>query len=109
MKLKFNRILTLLMVLMVQMVFAQEITVSGTVTDQAGMPIPGVNVNVKGSTSGTQSDMDGNFKISANQGDKLVFSFLGMKTQEVSATSKMKVKMAEIGRASCRERVSSPV
>ena len=54
------------MVLMVQMVFAQEITVSGTVTDQAGMPIPGVNVNVKGSTSGTQSDIDGNFKISAN-------------------------------------------
>jgi hypothetical protein len=53
MKLKFNRILTLLMVLIVQVVFAQEITVNGTVTDQAGMPLPGVNVNVKGSTTGT--------------------------------------------------------
>lgn len=95
MKLKFNRMLTLIAVLLVQMVFAQEITVTGTVIDQAGLPIPGVNVNVKGSTSGTQTDIDGNFKIPAKQGDKLVFTFLGMKTQEVSASAKMKVKMTD--------------
>lgn len=95
MKLKFNRILTLAMVLMMQIVFAQEIAVSGTVTDQAGLPLPGVNVNVKGSTSGTQTDIDGSFKISAKQGDKLVFTFLGMKTQEVIASAKMKIKMSD--------------
>lgn len=78
-----------------QIVFAQEITVNGTVTDQAGMPLPGVNVNVKGSTTGTQTDIDGNFKISAKQGEKLLFTFLGMKTQEMNAAAKMKIKMAD--------------
>ncbi len=95
MKLKFNRILTLLMVLIVQVVFAQEITVNGTVTDQAGMPLPGVNVLVKGSKDGVQTDFDGKFKISAKEGQLLVFSFLGFKSQEVKASSSMKVKMSD--------------
>lgn len=95
MKLKFNRILTFLIMLIAQLTFAQEIAVSGTVTDQAGLPIPGVNVLVKGTTGGTQTDFDGKFKISAKQGDKLVFSFLGMKTQELTASSKMTVKMKD--------------
>ncbi|MFN8274326.1 MAG: SusC/RagA family TonB-linked outer membrane protein [Flavobacteriaceae bacterium] len=95
MKLKFNRILTLLLVLMVQIVFAQDNVVTGTVTDQAGLPLPGVNVSVKGTSTGTQTDIDGNFKINAKQGDKLVFAFLGMKTQELAASSKMKIKMAD--------------
>ena len=95
MKLKFNRILTFLLMLIAQFTFAQEIAVSGTVTDQAGLPIPGVNVLVKGTTGGTQTDFDGKFKISAKQGEKLVFSFLGMKTQELSAASNLKVKMSD--------------
>lgn len=93
MKLKYNRILTLLLVLVAQITFSQEIMVIGTVNDRSGMPIPGVNVLVKGSTNGTQTDVDGKFKISAKQGEKLVFSFLGMKTLEMAATSSMKVKM----------------
>lgn len=95
MKLKFNRILTFLIMLIAQLTFAQEIAVSGTVTDQSGLPIPGVNVLVKGTTGGTQTDFDGKFKISAKQGEKLVFSFLGMKTQELTASSKMTVKMSD--------------
>ena len=62
MKLKFNGFLTLLLVLMAQITFAQDIAVTGTVTDQAGLPIPGVNVLVKGTTNGTQTDFDGKFK-----------------------------------------------
>lgn len=68
---------------------------TGTVTDQGGLPIPGVNVLVKGTSNGTQTDFDGKFKLSAKEGQKLVFSFLGMKTQEVSASSSMKVKMTD--------------
>ena len=87
MKLKFNGFLTLLLVLLTQITFAQDRTVSGVVTDGSGLPIPGVNVLVKGTQTGTQTDFDGKFKITASQGQKLVFSFLGMKTQEASASS----------------------
>ncbi len=95
MKLKFNGFLTLLLVLMAQITFAQDIAVTGTVTDQAGLPIPGVNVLVKGTTNGTQTDFDGKFKLNASQGQVVVFTFLGMKTQEVKASAKMSVKLAD--------------
>lgn len=57
--------------------------VSGKVTDATGQSIPGVTVIVKGTTSGTVTDLDGNYTISANKGDVLVFSFVGFVTQEV--------------------------
>ena len=96
MKLKYNGFLVLLLALITQITFAQDRTVSGIVSDESGMPIPGVNVLVKGSKSGTQSDFDGKFKIAASQGQILVFSFLGMKTQEVTATStNLKVKLKD--------------
>jgi TonB-linked SusC/RagA family outer membrane protein len=95
MKLKFNGFLALLLVLIAQVTFAQDIAVTGTVTDQAGLPIPGVNVLVKGTSNGTQTDFDGNFKLTASQGQVLVFTFLGMKTVQVPASTNMKVKMAD--------------
>ncbi len=95
MKLKFNGFLTLLLVLFAQFTFAQEIAVSGTVTDLSGLPIPGVNVLVKGTSNGTQTDFDGNYKISAKQGETIVFTYLGMKSQEAKAAGKMNVKMAD--------------
>ena len=55
MKLKINGLLTLLLVLVAQITFAQDISVAGIVTDQGGMPLPGVNVVVKGSSKGTQT------------------------------------------------------
>lgn len=65
--------------------YAQQITVTGTVIDQTNLPVIGASVQVKGTTNGTVTDLDGNFSLSANQGDVLVISFLGYETQEVTA------------------------
>ncbi|CAM1372897.1 SusC-like TonB-dependent outer membrane receptor precursor [Tenacibaculum litopenaei] len=81
MKTKFNGILTLLLALVVQISFAQERTISGTVSDASG-PLPGVTVLKKGTTQGTETDFDGNYSIRVNTGETLVFSFVGMKTVE---------------------------
>ncbi|MEY3500372.1 MAG: hypothetical protein RL308_2041 [Bacteroidota bacterium] len=96
MKLKFNGFLVLLIVLVAQISFAQERVVSGVVSDNAGMLLPGVSVLVKGTKSGTQTDFDGKFSIKATPSQVLVFSFIGMKTQEVKANSAtVNVKMQD--------------
>ena len=87
MKLKFNGFLVLLVVLMAQLTFAQERTVSGVVSDNAGLPLPGVSVLVKGTKSGTQTDFDGRYNIKAATNQVLIFSYIGMRTQEAPATS----------------------
>ncbi|KQO33319.1 hypothetical protein ASF10_18325 [Flavobacterium sp. Leaf82] len=87
MKLKFNGFLVLLLVLVAQLTFAQERAVSGTVSDNTGMPLPGVSVLVKGTKTGTQTDFDGKFSIKASSSQVLVFSYIGMKSQEVAASS----------------------
>jgi TonB-linked SusC/RagA family outer membrane protein len=86
MKTKLNGFLTLFLALLVQISFAQERMVSGVVTDNNGLPIPGVNVVVKGTTSGTQTDFDGKYAIKATPSQTLVFTFVGMKTQEIVAS-----------------------
>jgi TonB-linked SusC/RagA family outer membrane protein len=65
--------------------FAQERTVSGKVTSaEDGLPLPGVNVVIKGTTSGTATDASGNYTLSVPSADAvLVFSFIGVETQEV--------------------------
>lgn len=68
---------------------AQERAISGTVVDQNGEPIPGVNVVIKGTTTGTTTDLSGNYRLNVNEGDMtLVFSFIGMNTQEVEIGSR---------------------
>jgi TonB-linked SusC/RagA family outer membrane protein len=57
------------------------------VSDNAGMPLPGVSVLVKGTKSGTQTDFDGKFSIKATSSEVLIFTYIGMKTQEVAASS----------------------
>lgn len=95
MKLKFNGFLALLLVLITQITFAQDITVNGVVQDATGMPIPGANVLVKGTTNGVQTDFDGKFQIKAASGQILVFSYLGMKSLERPASANMTVKLAD--------------
>ncbi len=95
MKLKLNGFLVLLLALVTQITFAQERAVSGTVSDNTGLPLPGVNVLVKGTKTGTQTDFDGKFSIKATPSQILVFNYIGMKTQEVKASSAtINVKLA---------------
>ncbi|WP_299117719.1 TonB-dependent receptor [uncultured Winogradskyella sp.] len=64
--------------------FAQS-TVTGTVTDGSNsMPLPGVNVIVKGTTNGNNTDFDGKYSLTVNNGDVIVFSYLGFVTQEIT-------------------------
>ncbi len=63
-------------------IYAQSITIKGTVTGD-GIPLPGVNVIVKGTTNGTTTDFDGNYNIKANANDILEFSFIGFKTKDI--------------------------
>ena len=66
------------------MTFAQEKTITGTITAaEDGTTIVGATVNIKGTTTGVTSDLDGNYSIITIEGDVLVFRFVGMKTQEV--------------------------
>ena len=55
---------------------AQQITVSGKVTDEVGTPLPGVNVVIKGTTKGSISDFDGNFSIDAESDAVLLLSLI---------------------------------
>jgi len=84
-------------VFVVQISFAQEKTISGTISDQSGMPLPGVNIILKGTTTGTQSDFDGNYSINASVGDVLTFTYLGLVTQEITvgASNTINVTMTE--------------
>ena len=68
-------------------------TISGTVSDESG-PLPGVNIIVKGTTNGTQTDFDGNYSISVQGSDAiLVFSYLGYKSQEITVGSDSEVNV----------------
>src|SRR5690554_2652282 len=84
MRTKFSGILTLLLALVVQISFAQQKTVTGTVTDDTGLPLPGANIIIKGTSTGTQSDFDGNYSLSVSQGQILTFSYIGFGSKEVT-------------------------
>ncbi|HYH56713.1 MAG TPA: SusC/RagA family TonB-linked outer membrane protein, partial [Anseongella sp.] len=69
--------------------FVLQLTVSGSVKDETGNPVPGVSVTVKGSMTGTSTDEEGRFSLENVPGDAiLVFSSLGMATQEVAVSSR---------------------
>ncbi len=76
-------ILLFLMVLSLY-VSAQELSITGTVTDDTGNAMPGVTVFLKGTTQGTTTDVDGKYTISGvSIGSTIIYSFIGMTTQEV--------------------------
>ncbi len=87
MKTKFSGILTLILAFVVQFTFAQERTVSGTVSDNNSLPLPGATVLIQGTTTGTSTDFDGNYSITANVGDVLKFSYVGYSTQSIAVRS----------------------
>ncbi len=78
-------------------VMAQS-TVTGTVTDKANaMPLPGVNVVVKGTSRGASTDFDGNYSIEVTDGETIVISYLGFTTQEIifNGQSKIDISLVE--------------
>jgi TonB-dependent SusC/RagA subfamily outer membrane receptor len=73
---------------------AQQSSISGTVTDEAGDPLPGVTVIIKGTTQGTVTNSDGNFSITnLPEGAILAFSFVGMLTQEIVVGTQTEIKV----------------
>ena len=77
--------------------YSQERTITGTVTDAGGLPIPGVNVTVRNTNRGAQTDFDGNYSINAATNEILVFSFVGLSRVErsVGTSSVVNVTMQE--------------
>jgi len=93
MKLKINGFLTLFLALVVQLGFAQTKTVTGTVTDDTGLPLPGVNVLVKGTSNGTQTDFDGNYSVDVEATQQLEFSYIGFTTQTITVGDKSEINV----------------
>jgi len=75
--------------------FAQSYTLKGVVSDDEGMPLPGVSVVVKGTKTGTTTDFDGAYTLNVEKGSTLVFSFVGFDDKEIKTdgTSTLNVKM----------------
>ena len=96
MKTKFKGILTLFLALIVQISFAQESTISGTVTDESGV-LPGVSIIIQGSKKGVETDFDGKYSIKASSGDVLIFRYIGYLTvnKTVGSSSVMDVLLEE--------------
>lgn len=93
MKTTLNSLLFLLFILPTMLV-AQS-TVTGTVTEQStALPLPGVNVIIKGTSRGASTDFDGKYTITANQGDVIVFSYLGYITQEITYTGQTTINVS---------------
>lgn len=94
---KFLIMLTLFLGLAGQHAVAQQKTITGTVTNKTGMPLPGVNVVVQNTTNGTQTNFDGEYSINAEVGDVLSFSFLGTitVTKTVGSSNVINVEMEE--------------
>ncbi|MDL5514201.1 SusC/RagA family TonB-linked outer membrane protein [Arenibacter sp. M-2] len=101
MKSKLTWILVPIMGLIMSFSYAQEKTISGTVTDQMGLALPGVNILVEGTTNGTQTDFDGNYTIQGSEGQTLLFSYIGQMsvTKVIGATSTIDVVMQEDAQA----------
>ena len=90
----------LLMILATFLISMQAIgqkTISGVISDADAVPLPGVNVIVKGTNKGVVTDFDGNFALEANDGDVLTISFIGFTTQEVvvGAESNLSISLNE--------------
>jgi iron complex outermembrane receptor protein len=91
----------LALLISIGMVLAQDVTVSGVVTDAKGEGMPGVAVTVKGTTRGANTDVEGNYSVSASASGTLVFSFVGYVGQEIPIgnRSTINIKLAEDTRA----------
>ena len=86
--------LSLALLLLSTIMYAQS-EISGTVVDASGETVIGATVMEKGTSNGTVTDFDGNFKLKVNEGSVLVFSYIGYLTQELPAKDGMQVVMKD--------------
>ncbi|MDG1023806.1 MAG: SusC/RagA family TonB-linked outer membrane protein [Flavobacteriaceae bacterium] len=91
-----KQILTLMSFLLCIQVAVAQGSISGNITDDEGVPLPGATVLVAGSNEGTTSDFDGNFSIRANTGDVLDFSYVGYKTVSVQVENQDQISVVLI-------------
>ena len=92
----FKVFLTLLAIMFVSVkAIAQQITVNGVVQDTQGEPIIGANILIKGTATGTITDLDGNFQLTADADALLVISFIGYQTQELPAQPVMNITLRD--------------
>lgn len=66
----------------------QRKVIKGIVKDETGIPLPGVTITIVGSTKGVITDIDGNYSIDVNEGDQLLFSFVGLESQTIKVEDK---------------------
>ena len=82
-QIKVKTVLLVFSFLLSGLAFAQQ-TISGSVTDESGLPLPGATVAVEGTSTGTTTDFDGNYSIQAADGQTLVISFVGYKSVSIA-------------------------
>ena len=80
-----KKILFLFLMMFASFLMAQNVAITGTVTDANGEPLIGVNVVVKGTSTGAITDLNGAFTVNGKQGDVLVFTYIGMESQVSAA------------------------
>lgn len=95
-KRKYNLVfLFFLNFLLCNIVNAQSVVIEGKITDAAGLSLPGVNIQEKGTKNGTSTDFEGSFKINVTSNKAvLIISYLGFQTQEVSTAGKTKINVS---------------
>lgn len=84
----------MLLTFMIPSWIMSQSSVSGVVTDEANVPLPGVNIVIKGTATGTTSDFDGKFSLNVDSGDVIVFSYVGFKPQEINYTGQSTLNIA---------------
>ena len=77
---------TLLTLILTISLYAQNATLKGVIVDETDTPLIGATVQVKGTSTGSITDFDGNYTIKANKGAVITFSYIGYKTQEIKFT-----------------------
>ncbi|MDO6492373.1 MAG: TonB-dependent receptor [Cellulophaga sp.] len=91
---RLKHVIATLVIIITQTAFAQTKTISGLVTDQAGIPLGGVTVIVSGTTNGTSTDFDGNYTIdNVKATDKLDFTYIGMVAQTITVGAKTTINV----------------
>lgn len=100
---KRNLLLSFAFFIAVAFVAMAQRTVSGKITDDTGEALPGVNVVIKGTATGVTTDLDGNFRISVDDGATLIFSYVGFETQEIEVGARTTIDVTLGGATELQE------